>query len=101
MVDYYGSPMPINQVATVSVPESRLLVIQPWDRSLIKDYREGHFKIRFRLEPVFGWDSNSVTYSKPYRGTAPRSSKVARKKAEGRRLLFAISVVKPTMNSSG
>ncbi len=34
-VDYYGSPMPINQVANISVPEARMLVIQPWEKSMI------------------------------------------------------------------
>jgi ribosome recycling factor len=34
-VDAYGSKMPLNQVGTVSAPEARLLVIQPWDKSLI------------------------------------------------------------------
>ena len=34
-VDYYGSQLPINQVATVGVPEPRLLTIQPWDKSAI------------------------------------------------------------------
>ncbi len=34
-VDYYGSDMPINQVATVSVPEARLMLIAPWDKSII------------------------------------------------------------------
>jgi ribosome recycling factor len=36
-VNYYGTPTPINQVATISVPEARLLVIQPWDRKLLSD----------------------------------------------------------------
>ena len=36
-VDYYGTPTPINQVASISVPEARLLVIQPWDRKLLTD----------------------------------------------------------------
>ena len=36
-VDYYGTPTPINQVAGVSVPEARLIVIQPWDMSVLKD----------------------------------------------------------------
>lgn len=35
-VDYYGVPTPINQVAAVSVTEARTLLIQPWDKSLIK-----------------------------------------------------------------
>lgn len=33
MVDYYGTPTPLNQLAGISAPEPRLLVIQPWDRS--------------------------------------------------------------------
>lgn len=36
-VDYYGAPTPINQMAAVSVPEPRLLQIQPWDASTLKD----------------------------------------------------------------
>lgn len=35
-VDYYGTPTPISQMASVSVPEPRLLVIKPWDKSAIK-----------------------------------------------------------------
>ncbi len=34
-VEYYGVPTPINQVASISVPEARLIVIQPWDKSII------------------------------------------------------------------
>ncbi len=37
MVDYYGVATPINQMAAVSVPEARLLVIQPWDASTLKE----------------------------------------------------------------
>ena len=36
-VDYYGVPTPIDQMAAVSVPEPRILMIQPWDASIIKD----------------------------------------------------------------
>lgn len=36
-VDYYGVPTPISQVAGVSVPEARLIVIQPWDMSILKE----------------------------------------------------------------
>ena len=36
-IDYYGTPTPINQVAGVSVPEARLIVIQPWDASILKE----------------------------------------------------------------
>ncbi len=36
-VDYYGTPTPIQQVGNVSVPEARMLLIQPWDASLLKE----------------------------------------------------------------
>ncbi len=36
-VEYYGTPTPINQVAGISVPEARLIVIQPWDKSVLKE----------------------------------------------------------------
>ena len=36
-VDYYGTPTPINQMAAVSVPEPRMLMIQPWDMSTLKE----------------------------------------------------------------
>ena len=35
MVDYYGSPTPVNQIANVSVPEPRMIVIQPWEKTMI------------------------------------------------------------------
>ncbi len=37
LVNYYGTPTPVNQMATLSVPEPTLVVIQPWDTSTIKD----------------------------------------------------------------
>ncbi len=36
-VDYYGTPTPLQQVGNISVPEARMIVIQPWDKSLMKD----------------------------------------------------------------
>ncbi|HEZ7986634.1 MAG TPA: ribosome recycling factor [Ruminococcus sp.] len=36
LVDYYGSPTPVNQMAAISVSEARILVIQPWDKSTLK-----------------------------------------------------------------
>ena len=37
MVDYYGTPTPIQQVANVSVPEARMIQIQPWEASMVKE----------------------------------------------------------------
>ncbi|NLG86664.1 MAG: ribosome recycling factor [Firmicutes bacterium] len=51
MVDYYGSPMPVNQVATISVPEPQLLVIQPWDRSMVNAIEKAILKSDLGLTP--------------------------------------------------
>ena len=41
-VEYYGNETPINQVATISVPEARMIVIQPWDKSVLSSIAEGY-----------------------------------------------------------
>lgn len=50
-VDYYGTPTPINQVATISVPEARLVVIQPWDRKLLTDIEKAIQKSDLGINP--------------------------------------------------
>ena len=50
-VDYYGTPTPINQVATISVPEARLLVIQPWDRKMLTDIEKAIQKSDLGINP--------------------------------------------------
>ncbi|HLE78367.1 MAG TPA: ribosome recycling factor [bacterium] len=50
-IDYYGVPTPITQLATVSVPEPRLLVIQPWDKKMAKDVERAILKSELGLVP--------------------------------------------------
>ena len=50
-VDYYGTPTPINQVAGISVPEARLIVIQPWDISLLKEIEKEILKAEIGINP--------------------------------------------------
>ena len=51
MVDYYGVPTPINQVAGISVPEARLIVIQPWDINLLKEIEKEILKADIGINP--------------------------------------------------
>lgn len=51
MVDYYGVPTPINQVAGISVPEARLIVIQPWDLNLLKEIEKEILKADIGINP--------------------------------------------------
>ena len=51
MVEYYGVPTPINQVAGISVPEPRLIVIQPWDMSVLKEIEKAIQKADIGINP--------------------------------------------------
>src|SRR5262249_33754122 len=50
-VEYYGAPTPLNQVASISVPEARLLVIQPWDRKMLTDIEKAIQKSDLGINP--------------------------------------------------
>jgi ribosome recycling factor len=51
MVDYFGTPTPLNHVATLSVPESRLITIQPWDPKVISDIEKAIQKSDLGINP--------------------------------------------------
>jgi ribosome recycling factor len=51
-VDYYGAPTPINQLASVSVPEARLLVIQPYDKTQVAEVEKAILKSDLGLNPT-------------------------------------------------
>ena len=50
-IDYYGTPTPINQVAGISVPEARLIVIQPWDISVLKEIEKAILQSDIGINP--------------------------------------------------
>ena len=50
-VDYYGTPTPVSQVASVTVPEPRIIVIQPWEKTLLKDIEKAIMKSDLGLNP--------------------------------------------------
>ena len=51
-IDYYGSPTSIKQVASISVPDARLIVIQPWDPSAAQEIEKAILKSNLGLNPV-------------------------------------------------
>lgn len=51
-VPYYGSQVPLNQVASVAVPESRLITVQPWDTKIIGEIEKAILKSELGLTPV-------------------------------------------------
>ncbi len=50
-VDYYGTPTPINQLANISAPEARMLVVQPWDKSVVPNVEKAILKSDLGLNP--------------------------------------------------
>lgn len=51
-VNCYGQPTPLNQVASVSIPEARLVVIQPWDKSLLTDIEKAVLQSDLSVNPT-------------------------------------------------
>jgi len=60
-VDYYGTPTPLKQIATVSVPEARLLLIQPWDSSMLSSIKKAILKSELGLNPTSDRDVIRLT----------------------------------------
>jgi ribosome recycling factor len=84
-VEYYGQMMPINQVATVTAPEPRLLMIQPWDKQMIKPIVDAITSSDLGLNPMS--DGNLIRVPLPQLTTERRQELVklvARKTEEGR-----------------
>jgi ribosome recycling factor len=85
-VEYAGVPTPLNQIAGISAPEVRLLVIQPWDRGCIHDIEKAILKSELGLNPTS--DGNLVRISIPPLTEERRQElvKVVRKRVEERRV---------------
>lgn len=85
-VDYYGTPTPVNQLATISVPEPRLLVIQPWDKSIVSQIEKAILKSDLGVTP--NSDGNIIRLSIPPLTQEKRKElvKIVNKKAEEARI---------------
>ena len=82
MVNYYGEPTPINQMANINVPEARLLVIQPWDKGTIADIEKAIMKSDLGITPSN--DGNVIRIAIPQLTEDRRKDvvKVVKKRAE-------------------
>ncbi len=52
LIDYYNTPTPLKQLASISIPDSRTIAIQPWDRNALSDIEKGIMKSDLGLTPV-------------------------------------------------
>ena len=82
MVDYYGTPTPVNQVAKVSVPEARMIMIQPWEKTMLHEIEKAIMKSELGLSP--NSDGTAIRLSIPQLTQERRKElvKTVSKKAE-------------------
>ncbi len=84
-VEYYGEKVPVNQVGTISTPEPRLLMIQPWDKAMIKPIVDAITSSDLGLNPMS--DGNVIRVPIPQLTTERRqqlAKQVAQKSEEGK-----------------
>jgi len=82
MAPYYGVLTPINQMANISVPEARLLIVQPWDKNMLPDIEKAILKSDLGITPAN--DGNVIRLAVPQLTKERRSElvKVIKKRAE-------------------
>ena len=81
-VDYYGTPTPISQVAKISVPEPRMLLVSPWEKTMVDPIEKAILAANIGVTPMK--DGNCIRVTLPILTSERRQelAKVARKHAE-------------------
>ena len=81
-IDYYGTPTPISQVAKVSVPEPRMLLVSPWEKTMVDPIEKAILAANIGLTPMK--DGNCIRVSLPILTAERRQelAKIVRKHAE-------------------
>jgi len=82
-VDYYGSSTPLNQMATLAVPEPRLITIQPWDTSVIGEIEKAILKSELGVTPASDGKIIRITIPRLTEERRKELVKVVKKMAEG------------------
>ncbi len=82
-VDYYGSPTPLQQVANVSVPEPRMILIQPWEKKLIRDIEKAILTSDLGINPNNDGSSIRLIFPELTEERRKDLSKEVKKKGEG------------------
>ncbi len=81
-VNYYGTPTPINQVANITAPEARLLIIQPWDKSVVPEVERAILKSDLGINPTSDGTVIRLAIPQLTRERRQELVKVVKKKAE-------------------
>ena len=95
-VDYYGAPTPINQIAGISVPEARLLVLSPYDKSSLGDIEKAIMKSDIGITPTN--DGSVIRLMIPALTEERRKELVKQVKAEAENVKIAVRNVRRDAN---
>jgi ribosome recycling factor len=82
-INYYGTPTPLNQMATLAVPEPRLITIQPWDLSIIGEVEKAILKSEIGVTPANDGKIIRITIPRLTEERRKELVKVVRKMSEG------------------
>lgn len=98
-IDYYGTPTPIQQVGNVTVPEARMIVIQPWEKSLLKEIEKAILVSDLGINPTN--DGNVIRLVFPELTEERRKdlAKDVKKKGEGAKVAIR-NIRRDAMDSS-
>lgn len=88
MVDYYGTPTPLNQVGSISVPEARQILVTPWDKSMLGSVERAIQKADIGINPLN--DGNSIRLTFPELNEQRRKELVKECKSLGEESKVAI-----------
>lgn len=82
-VDYYGTPTPIQQVGNVSVPEARMIVIQPWEKSLLKAIEKAIITSELGINPTNDGNCIRLVFPEMTEDRRKEVAKDVKKKGDG------------------
>lgn len=82
-VDYYGTPTPLQQVANISVPEPRMILIQPWEKKLIRDIEKAILTSDLGINPNNDGSSIRLVFPELTEDRRKELAKDVKKKGEG------------------
>lgn len=82
-VDYYGTPTPLQQVGNISVPEARMIVIQPWEKSLLKPIEKAILTSELGINPTNDGNCIRLVFPEMTEERRKAVSKDVKKKGEG------------------
>ena len=97
-MDYYGTPTPLQQVGNVSVPEARMIVIQPWEKSLLKPIEKAILTSELGINPTNDGNCIRLVFPEMTEERRKEVSKDVKKKGENAKV--AIRNIRRDANDS-